>query len=175
MRAYTKTCLVAGWLVCVFDCGLDTEAAPYSGPPALNDEKQPDAGPTNCDLQGTWDVTLSTEDQCSPTEEGAAVSVRVDDIGTDSDDFDSAELPATSTCGEYTHQVEVTADGCTITSKSLANWCASGRPQCNDYELTLQVREDGKADVKGDYRRCWCGSPSSFGTKVKVAGTAARR
>lgn len=177
MRAYTSTYLAACWLLSAASCGSDPEPEPYYTPTS-NEERQPDAGPTNCDLRGTWEITLGTEDECSPDEAGAAITLTVDESGTDDDDFQVAELPPSSPHEQFEHEVQVTAEGCTIRASSSATWSVAMRPQCSEYELTVHVRgneADAEADVEGEYRRCWCGSPSAYGTKVRVAGSAHRR
>lgn len=164
MRAYTSICLLLSLSGCA-----DTEQ--QEDAPFLYDNKIPDAGPTNCALEGTWNVTLSQRDQCSPEPAAATITLTVGaDAG--SGDFTTAEPQPSSSCGEYTQTAKVEANSCTITASSLANWCLADRPQCREYQLTLHAHHDGTAIVEGTYRRCWCGSPSAYGKKVEVAGSA---
>ena len=166
MRAYTSICLLLSLAACS-DTDLQEEA------PFLYENRIPDAGPTNCALEGTWHVTLSQRDQCSPQPSAAEITLTVGaDAG--SGDFATAEPMPSSPCGEYSHKVEIDADSCTITASSLATWCAADRPQCSEYKLTLHAHHDGTANVEGTYRRCWCGSPSAYGKKVDIAGSGTR-
>jgi hypothetical protein len=160
MRAYTSICLLLATSGC-----SDTELQDET--PFLYENKIPDAGPTNCALEGTWNVTLSQRDRCSPQPSAAEITLTV---GADA--FVTAEPVPTSDCGEYAQTVEIDADSCTITASSLATWCVADRPQCSEYQLTLHAHHDGTASVEGTYRRCWCGSPGAYGKKVEVAGSA---
>ncbi|HET8935786.1 MAG TPA: hypothetical protein VFN67_20200 [Polyangiales bacterium] len=163
LRGYTSLCLLLVASGCS-DADVNEEA------PFLYENKVPDAGPTNCSLDGTWHVTLGISDVCAPELPAATITLTVD--GADSGDFTTAEPQPTSSCGEYSHVVKVAADSCTIDVSSLATWCSAGRSQCSDYQLTLHAHHDGTANVEGTYRRCWCGSPGAFGKKVEVAGSA---
>jgi hypothetical protein len=181
MRAYTPTYLGIFWL-----CGLalllaacsDETGVADAGGTSQRDAGRADSGPMDCSTQGTWRVTLAmSSERCSPSLQASTLTITVDpDADAGADAFVTSTQPAGPFCtrdGRVTHEVGVAASGCIVTASSLTSWCAHSEPQCADYQLMLHVRGE-RAEVKGSYRSCWCGTAGPEGTTVQVSGSAVR-
>jgi hypothetical protein len=186
MRAHTLTCLSALWFSTIQGCTEDTNVADAgkdsvprdAARDAQSDAAAPDAGPVNCDTRGTWRVTLfASSVRCGPRTDVVLTITVDDDSDAGLDAFAPTNQPSGPFCtpdARVDREVDVAAEGCTVTASSLTAWCANGEPQCSEYKLTLHVRGDS-ADVEGSYRHCWCGTAGPTGTTVQLTGKAIRQ